>query len=174
MTQAIASRYAKALFEVDAPKGVLEKRLEDFDLLLKFLKQDPHLAHLFTAPHITVDEKKGILKTLGFDPVFLKFLSFLIERGRWEFLPQIAKHYRLKVDQQLGIWEAKLVSAVPIDQELEERLKSNLQKKFHKQIRLDKAIDPKLIGGARLMLDNEMIDWSLAGKLNKLKKELQK
>lgn len=173
----IAGRYAKALFNLDVSKGVLEKRIEDFELLLGILQGESKLEHLFSAPQLKVEEKKQILHSLmqkRLDKVLLSFLSFLIEKGRWSYLRQIARHYHLLVDRYLGIWEARLVTAVAIDREMEERLKLKLQKKFDKQIKLKKEVDPNLIGGATLMLENEMIDWSLSGKLKKMKKELQK
>ncbi len=173
---AIASRYSKALFQLDITQGQLEKRLDDFDFLLD-LHKHPKLESLLLAPQLKDEEKKELLFSLldgRLDPVLLKFISFLIEKRRWKYFSQIARHYRLRVEKHLGIWEAKLVTAVPIDSETEKGLKEKLQNAFNKQIKFKKSVDPRLIGGATLLIENEMIDWSLAGKLNKMKKNLLK
>lgn len=174
--RAIATRYTKALFQLDLSQNQLEKRLDDF-VYLTDLHKHPKLERLLLAPQLEDKEKKELLFSLldgRLDPVFLKFLSVLIEKRRWSYLTEIIRQYRLMVDRHLNIWEAELVTAIPIDQKTEDVLKDKLQKALNKEIKLKKSVDPKLIGGASLLIDNEMIDWSLAGKLKKMKKELLK
>jgi F-type H+-transporting ATPase subunit delta len=173
--RALALRYSKALYDLDSPKGQLEKRVADFDFLLKTLKNQPKLLKFLEAPQITLQEKEKVLQACfsgKFDPTLFHFLSFLIEKGRFGYLSQIALEYRLMVDEALGIWEAEIVTAVPIEKEYEEQLKAKLEKFYQKKVKIKKEIDQKIIGGAVLIIANEMIDWSVAGRLKKLKEYL--
>ena len=173
---AIASRYAKALFESDMLDEALPKRIEDFEMLLKVFDQNPALQRTLIAPQLESKDKKEILLSIldgRLDQKLLNFLFLLVEKRRWDYLKLIARAYRLLVNKHLEIWEAELLTAVPLDEGSEEVLKQKLKKIFNKkQIYLRKIIKPSIIGGATLLVENEMIDWSILGKLNKMKKSL--
>lgn len=173
---AVASCYAKALFEIDLMHVVLTKRVEDFAVLLEVFDQHPELENTLLAPQLEDKDKKDILLSIldgRLDETLLNFLFLLVEKKRWDHLNLIARAYRLLVNKHLDIWEAELITAVPIDKESEEILKQKLKKAFNKkQIHLKNIVHPAIIGGATLLIESEMIDWSISGKLNKMKKSL--
>lgn len=51
-------------------------------------------------------------------------------------------------------------------------LKSKLEKKFGKEIELDAKIDPELLGGMKIFVEDTTIDLSYRTKLNQLKTRL--
>jgi len=173
--QEIAYRYSKALFNQDLKKDHLEKRLNDFDHLLELFKNHPKLMKLLEAPQINVQDKERVFKTCfgdKFDSKFIDFFFYLIKKGRLNYLKQIELEYRLMVNQNLGIWEAQMTTAVPISQEIEKNLKEKLENFYQKKIRIKKEVDPKIIGGAILVVANHMIDWSVKDRLKNLKEHL--
>ncbi len=173
--RALALRYAKALFDMDRGNDNLEMRLNHFDFILDLLHQHPNLMRVLVSPQILLEEKKHILETnlrdKG-DSSFFNFLFFMIEKGRLNSLKQIAEEYRMMFNKYLDIWEAKIVTAVPIGQDIEEGLKKKLENYYHKKIKIVKEVDPKIIGGAILIFANEMIDWSVKGRLKKIKENI--
>jgi F-type H+-transporting ATPase subunit delta len=169
----ISPRYAKALFDLSRADNTLEEKLNDFDLTIKVFKENLKLVKLIKSPQLSLDDKKKVLNdTLKLNPAFMNFLFFLIEKGRLANLKQIAREYRLMVNKFLKIWEADIVTAVPIDDESESRLKHKLEETFHKRVKINKKLNPKMIGGAILIMGNEMLDWSVLGRLRKLKDNL--
>lgn len=172
---AVALRYSKALFDQDLAKGDLEKRLNDFDSLLELLKSYPKLMKFLGAPQIDLQEKEKTFKACvadKFDSTFFHFLFYLIRKGRLSYLTQIALEYRLMVNEYLGIWEAQIFTAVPISEDIEKILKEKLENFYRKKMNIKKEVDSKMIGGAILVVANEMIDWSVRGRLKKLKEHL--
>lgn len=171
----IAPRYAKTLFELDCQKGSVEKRLADFESLRALLKENPQLTALIRAPHVSIKDKKKIIQDLletRFDQTFLDFIFYLIQKGRLVNVDHIAEVYRLMVNQRLGVWEAELITAIPIDSSSETTLKEKLERDFGKRIVLNKKVDSRIVGGAILVIANEMLDWSVTGRLRKLKENL--
>lgn len=171
----IALRYAKALFDLDHSKENLEKRCKNFNLLQELLEKNPKLRNFLKAPQIEAVEKEKLLQSLlknEFDKDFFNFLIYLIENRRLNYLTQIGLEYRLIVDQFLNIWEAKITTAVPLEAETEAKLKQKLENFYHKKVKINNVIDPKIIGGAILVVANEMIDWSVANRLRKMKEDL--
>lgn len=171
----VALRYAKGLFDLDIAKESLEKRLRDFELIQALIEEHPKLLTFLKAPQIDLAEKGKMLKsslTNQCDTTFVHFLIYLIGEGRLGYLTQIALEYRLFVDKYLEIWEAKIITAVPIEPQTEEKLRKKLESFYHKKIKIEKEINPQIIGGAVLVVANEMIDWSIAERLKKIKERL--
>lgn len=172
---AISPRYAKVLFDLDCAKGNSDRRLKDFDSIINIFNHNPKLVKFLKAPQVTLKEKKKLLWDSlkeKFDLMFINFLSFLIQKRRLGHLVSIGNVYRLLVNEYLERWEADIITAVPIDAQSERKLVEKLEKLFHKEINLKNRIDPKIIGGAILVTSNEMLDWSLTGRLRKLKEKL--
>lgn len=167
----VATHYAKVLFELDKEREDLEKRVKDFRTLLALLNENPKLKQVLESPIINVEDRKQALGQL-FDTKFLHFLYYLLEKGRFIYLDLIADEFRIMVDEHLGIWEVNLLTAVPIDSTNEIRLKERLEAAFQKKIQISKQVDPKIIAGAILMIDNQMLDWSVENRLKKLKENL--
>lgn len=175
MISSISSRYVKVLFDLDRSKGYLTNRLDDFTLIINILKNNPKLVKFLKSPQVTLKDKITVLQNAfkeNFDQTLLQFLSYLIQKGRLSYLEHIANEYRLLVNKYFGKWEATIITAIPLDQDSETKLLNKLENMFHKKIHLNKTINPKIIGGAILMIANEMLDWSVAGRLRKLKDHL--
>lgn len=172
---AIASRYSKVMFNLDVLQEDLIKRLSSFKAVEAILEANPQLVKVLNSPQIPLEEKKRILeKVLGehADPRFIQFILYLIERKRLDYLHIIAGEYRQRVDDHLGIWEAEITTAVPMDPRLEARLKEKLENHFHRKVMIKKKVHPEIIGGAILVVNNSLIDWSVLGRLNNMKAEL--
>lgn len=175
MVNAISPRYAKVLFNVDCKHGRLNGRLEDFTAIHDMLHSQPKLVRFLRARQVTLQDKKQILQDMlkeRFDPFFIHFLFYLIEKRELVHLGQVEKAYTLLVNKHFNRWEADIVTAVPLDRDSEMELVKQLERVFHKKICLNKRVDPKIIGGAVLVIANEILDWSVTGRLKKLKEHL--
>ncbi len=171
----ISPRYAKVLFDLDCQKNILEQRLADFQTLLQILQDYPKLTRVLNSPQIALHDKKNLIQnTLSsrLDPIFLNFIFFLLQKEKFTNLHNIANAYKQLVNAHLGVWEADIVTAVAMDNDSENKLREKLEQHFHKKINLNKIVDPKIIGGAICVIGNEMLDWSVSGKLRKLKEKL--
>lgn len=167
----ISPRYAKVLFDLDCIKGNLDHRLDDFEAIFNIFDSNPKLVRFLKSPQVALKDKKEVFQDslkAHFDQIFLNFLSYLIQKGRLVYLRSIRNEYK----RLAGIWEADIVTAVPLDSESEAKLMEKLKQIFHKKIILKKRIDPTIIGGVILVVANEMLDWSVTGRLKKLKDNL--
>lgn len=171
----VASRYSKALFELGSSKEQRLEYLNTLKQLASFLNKENKIMNFFISPQIAFEQKKTVLeKTLAgfFDENFLSFFSFLLEKGRFSCLPEIIKKYEEKVKEESGIVDGHLVTATPIESKLLNELKTKLQEIYKKQIILTEETDPQLIGGGILYLGNQLLDFSIKGKLERLKDNL--
>lgn len=177
--RAVAIRYAKVLFNLDynedRTKDNFEKRLEDFKVILPIFKENPKLLQFMKSPQISLADKTKVLNEVlksKTDHTFLNYLSYLVEKRSLDHLSIIEREYRRLVDDLLEIWEVDVITAVPLDAGSEARLKEKIENEFQRKVILNKEVDPSIIGGTILIMENKMLDWSIAGRLKKMKENL--
>jgi F-type H+-transporting ATPase subunit delta len=171
----IASRYARALYHLGSSKEERERQLNELKQIKNILDQTPEVMQFFIAPQIPLQQKEKVLESCFKNRIesgVLSFLALLLERRRFQYFPEIVEKYDLLVKAALGILEGKLVTAVPAEENLVAALKQKLEKIYNKELILNKEIDPELLGGGILHVGNQLIDFSVRGKLDRLKEDL--
>ena len=80
--------------------------------------------------------------------------------------------YEKGLDAAKNILRVEVVSAVEVDEDLRENLKTKLESKLNKSIVLDYSINPDIIAGIILKIQDKTIDGSLAHRLESLQRKL--
>ena len=80
-----------------------------------------------------------------------------------EFVRLYNKHHNIRI--------AQFTTAVAISDALAERIKAILEEQTHSTIELQRIVNPELIGGFIVKIDDFLVDTSLIGRINKLKQE---
>lgn len=173
----IPNRYAKALYEYAAESGS-DKRV--FDLMQKLadaFAAEPDLAKAVSNPFVSRRDKIQLLDTASGtaagDQVMERFMTLLADNNRLDMARDIAlaylKMYRLKHNIRL----VTVTSAAPMVPADEDRLKKLIQRHLG-QARMEykHLIDPDLIGGFVVSIDNEKLDASVANELKQLRLKL--
>jgi F-type H+-transporting ATPase subunit delta len=175
MNYKLASKYAQALIQLAGSPSKIRNYLEELEQLVDLLRAAPNFAWLLYHPCVTHFQKKKALKNLlsnHLDTSLLLFLFVLIDKKRIQYLPDIVREYRHLAHQQLKVLDVQVITAVPLEEQEELKLKTKLENFYHKSIQIKSKIDPKIIGGMILMLNNQMVDNSIKNQLVKLKENL--
>lgn len=171
-----ANRYAKALMDVLYPQKAAEAGLDQLEAFATVLRQQPDAALVLQNPTISADRRKGlaneIAKALKFNPGIGRFLDLLIERDRLSILHEIIPAYQKLLDEKLGIVRAQVRSAQPLDPAEQKQLAAKLQTVTGKQVRMEVAVDPSLIGGVVAQVGSTVYDGSLLTQLMTFKNRL--
>lgn len=173
--RAIAERYAKVFYDLNAAAKTLEQGLAELSAFAFILEKQPRFAEFLIAPQIDAEDKRALLKKAlkeKFSLKFINYIAYLIEKKRLSYLRQILKVYSLLVDEYLGVWKAELKTAVPLSETVEKNLRDKLEEVYKKKVTVLNVVDPEIIGGAILIVGNEMADWSVKGRLKNMKEEL--
>ncbi|MCX6149402.1 MAG: ATP synthase F1 subunit delta [Ignavibacteriales bacterium] len=170
----ISNRYAHALMNLATEKNFLEKVSEDIDLISKTFSASKELQLMLINPIIKPETKLSVLAEIFKSKVnsdTFEFLEFVIHKDREILLFKIIKQFLVLRDKKFGILNAKIISST----ELLDDQKMNLQKKLEdytkKTVRLSFAINPKLIGGFIVKMDDTIMDASLRHQLDLLKEK---
>jgi len=172
----LAKRYAKAIFDDVLVKGTLEAVNKDMQLLAKTVEDSKDLKVFLKNPIIKSAKKVAVLTQIFGGKVSdetLSMIHLLIEKGREGYLGDIAGSFNRLYNEYNNILEVKITTAVPLDNATEELVKKAIYSKVgNKQLIINAAIDPDILGGFIIDLGNKVFDASLRNKLSNIANEL--
>jgi F-type H+-transporting ATPase subunit delta len=105
-------------------------------------------------------------------PAGQNLLRAVIDNGRLAALPEIARQFRELRNAQSGSSDAVVSSAFPMSAEQVAELTAALQKRFGRKLNVTVKEDKSLIGGVRVAVGDEVLDTSVAARLEQMKAAL--
>jgi F-type H+-transporting ATPase subunit delta len=172
---AAAKRYAQAAFGLALDRGALDRWLADLTAAERGLGAPQVMAYLMN-PKVTRANKRraleGALRDV-LDPLVLNFIFLLIERDRVAALPAIREQFEQLVLEHRGVVRARVVTAVPLEEADRRRITSRLEAMTGKQVELETAVDPEIMGGLVARIGDKVIDGSTRTRLLALKASLE-
>ena len=171
----IARPYAEAMFKASAGDLAQQQVLSgQLDTLAALAGNDDMLS-LADNPKVSslqvFDVIGGVAMSQGiaFDKKIVNLLRTVADNGRLAVLPEIANQYHTLVNQHSGISDATIHSAFPIaDAQLKEVVAA-LERRFARKLNPTVQVDPGLIGGIRVVVGDEVLDTSVAARLEQMK-----
>ena len=171
----VARPYARAIFSSALnANGRLDHWSEVLSSLVA-VSNDESGREILDSPVYTNQQKTEFFESVltgSLDVEAKNLISLLAEYNRVGLLSSIAEIYeRMKARHQKTL-EVEITSAYELSSDESEALKSALSEKLGRDIKLDISVDEKLIGGAIIKAEDNVIDDSVKGKLEKFAKNL--
>jgi F-type H+-transporting ATPase subunit delta len=170
----ISVRYSRAIFEAALEKNVLDNVNTDMVFIAEACKA-PAMKEFLENPVIRPSKKKEIFNSIfgkELQPLTMSLIDLLVSNGRESFLPAIARVFMHETRKYKGITEAVLTTAVKVDPAVKEQVSALVSRVFSTGVELKEVVNPDIIGGFMLRVDDSFIDASVRNKLRKVRKEL--
>lgn len=169
--------FAKALFKIADQKNAVQEWLTLLDQISMLFEHHPRIFRYFASPIAELDEQQRIfdqnLKPLL--PVELShFFLMLLQKKMMARFPEIFAAFKRRSFEKLGIAEGTIITALPLNAIEKKLLTDTWEAKLQKKLDLLEKQDPALIGGGILFIGDQFLDFSLKGKLKRLKTELHR
>ncbi len=171
----IAQRYAKALLLAASKQDAVKDVYEDTQGFLSLLVEEPAFRNFLLSPQVSTERKQEVIKKAiapRASHLVVKLIDLLVEKKRFMFVEEIVEAYKNLYEKHMGIVEIRAVTAIPLDESLEAKLRKKLEEETQKTIRLETVVDPSIIGGVILQMEDKVIDGSIRHKLEMLKRHL--
>lgn len=171
-----AYRYARALLDLAMERGSVKEVHGDMQTIRDTLRENDSLRDVLQSPVLTANEKKDVLKAVfsGSAPMTSEMFRLLASNKRMGILEELAGQYIELYEEMQGQEVATVTTAVPLDKSLETKILKQLKAVTGKEVVLENAIDPDLIGGFILRVGDMEYNASIQSKLSNLKRELLK
>jgi F-type H+-transporting ATPase subunit delta len=170
----IARPYASAAFEYAREKNDLPA-WEAFLTQAAQIILHPDISPILSNPNVSdkvwVDLFQDLLGSLldeKLDEKKKHFLSLLAHNKRLPILSEIIalfNHYYAAFKKNTQI---RIVTALPLEENMQQELVKALTERTNRTVSLKCEIDPSVLGGAVIHIDDKVIDASVRGKLTRL------
>ncbi|WP_040645205.1 F0F1 ATP synthase subunit delta [Rubellimicrobium thermophilum] len=168
----IASRYARAVFDLAREEDMLAAVEQDLGLLEGALAESADLRALIASPLYSREEQGRALDALadrmGLSAIMRNTLGLLAAKRRLFILPHLLAALRGLIAEARGEVAAEVISARPLTAEQERRLADELSARAGRSVKLQTRVDGSLIGGLVVRLGSRMIDTSIRAKLGQI------
>ena len=175
---AIARRYAKALVQLGAEEGAVDKFHGELTGVEAVFAAHPELGAIFSNPAYGIEAKRAILDDLinkmGLSATPRNFLLLLLERSRIGCLSPIIASYSTLADELSGVVRPTVTSALPLNDGQVAEIKSALEKNTGRKVQLKVSVDSSLIGGLVTKIGDKVFDGSVKTQLTRIEDILQK
>lgn len=173
----IARTYARALLESERfDLSNSEHYLDEISFISKVIFTESTARQIFENPGISKVDKKQLINKIfsnHISPKIIDFLSLLIDKQRFNLLPEIHDHLARLINKLKGIAQAEVFSASELDTVTMESLKEKLESAFKEKVTIEAKVDPSLIGGLKIKVNDLLYDGSIKERLNELRRGLE-
>ena len=174
--EAIARRYAQAVFEIGKESGQLAAVSKQMTALAEVFSGSAELREVLTNPLVDDAAREAILveigQRLGANETAIRTLRVLAQNGRLPALPDIARVLSRLVDEDTRTLRATVTSAGPLDDAYRAKLRAELEKVTGQKVELTVRTDPQLIAGVVVQIGDRVIDGSVRAKLSRFRESL--
>jgi F-type H+-transporting ATPase subunit delta len=171
----VARPYAEAAYALARDANTLAAWSEMLRLVTA-VASDARMRAALDNPKLAAAEKESLFLSICGDKVDTSgrnFIRVLIESERIGLLPEIRTLFETLKDDADGVARAQIISAFPIDDEQLAVLRKGLERRFGKKIEATVSVDRALIGGARIVVGDTVIDASVQSELQAMANQLR-
>ena len=176
MIRRFARPYARAIMDVaGSPQraNTVRAELDKFD---QARRGSHELQELYANPGIENEAKfkvtHAIASRLGLSELTGKVLEVLIRNHRINQLDGVVGALTQMVNDALNIAVVDVRSAKQLSEQEMAQLRKTLEQKAGRRVEVRIETDPSLIGGFVARIGSEVLDASVAGKINKFRESL--
>jgi F-type H+-transporting ATPase subunit delta len=162
--------YAQAAFEY----ALAENDVPAWESMLHFaaaIAMDARVTPWLHNPRVQGGQALDFFRAMLSDvlnPAKENFIHILSENKRLSLLPDLAIAFaekRAALDKSVSV---EVISALALSAEQQEKVKLALQRKVNQVVEMQVSVDPTLIGGLIVKMQDKVIDGSVRNNLNRL------
>ena len=173
----ISVRYARALFQTAQTEGCEDAVYEGLSRFAhNYLLAIAQFNEVLADPIVAKEEKVKLLEMAVGEPMhdcLKQFISFVAGKNREDKMFLIAMKFMEMYRIKHNILSTQVTTATELPEATLDKIKAFVKKTFSAEAEMEVKIDPALIGGFILDIENSRMDASVAGQLNALKNKLK-
>jgi F-type H+-transporting ATPase subunit delta len=170
----IAEVYSRALFEVAKEHDVVDRIHDELAEFADGLGENRELQLFFFSPYFSSEEKKeGVRRILdGADERFVRFLELVAERHRMPVIFRMKRAFDDLWAEEKRLLPVSVTSAIELDESLVRDIGDRIRRETGREVELESRVDPDVLGGLVLRVGNMVLDASVRGRLEQLRKQV--
>ena len=173
----ISVRYARALFQTAQEQGCEDAVYDGLSRFAhNYILAITQFNEVLADPIIAKEEKVKLMEMAVGEPMhdcLKQFITFVSEQNRENKMFPIAMKYMEMYRTKHNILSTQVTTASELPDATLDKIRAFVKQTFSADAELTVSIDPSLIGGFILDIENTRMDASVSGQLNALKQKLK-
>lgn len=171
----LAREYGEGLYELardEELRPMIHEQLSDIHALLK---AEPEFIRLLCSRAVERGTRLKIVDDTfvgHVHPYVTNFMKLLVEKEHFDSFLMCCDWFHQRYNEDYGIVEARVTSAVALNEEERAALRVRLSKLSGRQVSLIETVDPAVIGGVRVEMDGKRYDNTIQDRLSRLRHSL--
>lgn len=171
----LAREYGEAIYELARDEDIGQLIHEQLNEIGGLVAQQPDFIRLLCSRAIERDTRLKIVDetfSAHAHPYVTNFMKLLVQKEHFDSFPLCCEWYHRRFNEDNGIVEARVTSAVALSENENAALRAKLSKISGRQVTLIETVDPSVIGGVRVEMDGRRYDNTIQDRLGRLKRSL--
>ena len=171
----LVKRYVGALFAVAREQDLVDPIYSLLEILNQAFQQVPNLSKFIHSPKVPYARKIEILETIvGTDApdALRRFFQLVLNKNRETILPTVFEAFHRFREESLGRVQVQVTTAVEVSEDIKANITRGVTGLTAKTPVVSWAVDPDLLGGYRILVENRCYDFSLIRQVNNLQEHL--
>ena len=172
----ITSRYSVALFSLKKDENQLIDSQVEIKELIKVLRENPDFLTLLDSSYKEFEEKEQIIDQVfkSVDEEIVSLIKIIVRNHRAMYLIEIFEEFNSLVNEYRGVLEGLVYSTVPLSESELDKLNQKISEVEARETELRNIIDPSLIGGVKVVINDHIYDGSIKHHIENMKLSLLK
>jgi len=172
----IGNRYAKAIYEIAEERKRVKEIYEMLNNVMILYKKNSDFRNFITHPLIKNDEKIRFIDDLFLENNIsdssqdMEIVNYILDKNRINFIRNIVSEYLKIYYVKNRILKVTGIFSRELTKDQKKKLEENIKKKTGREIELTIKIDPLIIGGGIVKIDDKITDGSVRKDLETMKK----
>ena len=171
----LAREYGEGLYELARDEDLGQMIHEQLNDVSALLKAEPDFIRLLCSRAVERRQRLAVVDDTfsgHVHPYVTNFMKLLVEKEHFDAFLLCCEWYHQRFNDDNGIVEAHVTSAVVLTESERAALRVKLSKLSGKQIALIESIDPTVIGGVRVEMEGRRYDNTIQDRLGRLRQSL--
>lgn len=173
---AVARVYAQSLLTLAEEAGISDQVQAELAGLAAEAVRSPELVAFLASPLVGESHRAEALEAMfrgRLSDLFLDTLQVMNGKGRLGLVRALDAAFQEELDRLRGWVDVAVTTAIPLSDELRERVRSVVAGRSAKQPRLRESVDPEILGGMVLRIGDRKLDASVARELRRMDQRLR-
>lgn len=168
----VARRYARAVYKLSHARENVAAVMAELGVFAEVFREREDLREVLAHPAVASEDKVRLIGEIVEDETSRDFLKFLIQKGRLALLPVIYEDFLKIYRRDAGIVAVEVTSAVPLAEDLKERLITTLERLTGRRVEFGAVVDESVIGGLKFTIGDYVVDATLATRLEGIRETM--
>ena len=172
----IASRYGLALFSISEEKHKVLELQQEVKELSKIFSENPGFTLLLKSSFLSIEERTKIIDKVlkGVDKDFIALLKIVLKNNRISLLDEVLQSFNSYCNAYRGVDEGLIYSISPLNEKTKKSIEKKISEIEKRDVELINKVDPKLIGGVKVVINDHIYDGSVKNRIENMKIDLLK